>query len=560
VPSISSPGISSGLDVKAIVEALVKSEIAPTKNRLDRHEARLTTQLSALGQIKSTLAKLQGAMQNLTELSQFHTLTASVSDTTALSASVVGSDATTGNYQIQIQQLATQQSLATAPYPSSTSSIGDGTLTINFGTYSTGNTSFTPNPLQPPVTINIVPGQDNLLAIKDAINSSGAGVQASLVQDNSGARLTLTSTNTGSASAMQISVVDSDGNNTDLSGLSALAYDPTQSINSLTQTIAANNSMVYINGLLLTQSSNQLQNAIEGVSVNLLKAQPGVPVNLSITSNQNQTTALVNQFIQQYNDTMTTLNSLTSYNAETKKGSPLQSDAGIRMLKFNLSNLIGQPIDGLEGPLHSLADLGITTDINGVLTLDTDTYNAALTNYPNAIAALFAKSATATDPNIRVSSVGIDVQAGLYSLVLNTFVPGMTLSGTIGGVNAVSNDGFTLNGTGPFGELSLEVLAGSVGDCGYINITDGLAVQFNNLLSTYLDDSGDLASRTDQINENLKEIDDQREQLGFRAVTLANRYTKQFTALDTLLMQMQSTSQFLSQQLANLPQINQKRN
>ncbi|KTD36377.1 flagellar hook associated protein 2 FliD [Legionella nautarum] len=560
MPSISSPGIGSGLDVKAIVEALVKSEIAPTKNRLDRQEARLTTQLSALGQIKSTLAKLQTAMQNLTDLSQFQALTTSVSDTTALYATVVGSDATAGNYQIQIQQLATQQSLATIPYPSSTSTIGDGSLTINFGTYSAGNTTFTPNPLQPPLTINIIPGQDNLLAIKDAINSSGAGVQASIVQDNSGARLTLMSTNTGSASAMQISVVDNDGNNTDLSGLSALAYDPTQSITSLTQTIAANDSMVYINGLLLTQSSNQLQNAIEGVSVNLLKAQPGIPVYLSITNNQNQTTTLVNQFIQQYNDTMTTLNSLTSYNAETKKGSPLQSDAGIRMLKYNLSTLIGQPINDLEGPLHSLADLGITTDINGVLTLDTDTYNTALTNYPNAIATLFAKSATATDPNIRVSSVGLDVQAGHYSLVIDNFVPGTTLSGTIGGVNAVSNDGFTLEGTGPFGELSLEVLAGGVGNRGYINITDGLAVQFNNLLSTYLDDFGDLASRTDQINENLKEIDDQREQLGFRAITLANRYTKQFTALDTLLMQMQSTSQFLTQQLANLPQINQKRN
>ncbi|KTC89210.1 MULTISPECIES: flagellar filament capping protein FliD [Legionella] len=560
MPSISSAGIGSGLDVKAIVEALVKAEITPNKNRLDRQEASLSTQLSALGQVNSALAKLQATMLKFSDLSQFQTLTTTISNTTALGASVNNSEAIAGNYQIQIQQLATQQSLASAPFPSSTSTVGSGTITINFGSYSNNNTVFTANPNQPPLTLNIIPGQDSLLAIQDAINSSASGVQAAIVQDNSGTRLTLMSTNTGTASAMQISVVDNDGNNSDLSGLSALAYDPTQGVNSLSQTIAANDSLVYINGLLLTQSSNQLQNAIQGVTLNLLQAQPGVTVNMTVANNPAQTTAIVNEFIQQYNDTMTTLNSLTSYNKETKKGSSLQSDAGIRALKFNLANLVSRPIDNLQGPIKSLVDFGIKTDLKGLLSMDSDLYNNALASYPQAIGNFFAKSATATDPNIHVKSLGIDVQAGLYDLVINSFIPGNTLTGTLGGVNAVSPDGITLEGTGPFGELRLEVLGGGVGDRGYINITDGLAVQFTNLLSTYLGDEGDLSARTELIKDSLKDIDQQREQLGFRAISLATRYTKQFTALDTLLSRMQSTSQFLTQQLANLPQINQKRN
>lgn len=111
MPSISSPGIGSGLDIKAIVDALVKAEISPTKNRLDRQEANLSTQLSALGQIKSALAKLQTSIMKLTDMTQFQALTANVSDSTSLSASITSIDATTGNYQIQIQQLATQQIL-----------------------------------------------------------------------------------------------------------------------------------------------------------------------------------------------------------------------------------------------------------------------------------------------------------------------------------------------------------------------------------------------------------------------------------------------------------------
>jgi len=560
VPSISSPGIGSGLDIKAIVDALVKAEISPTKNRLDRQEANLSTQLSALGQIKSALAKLQTSIMKLTDMTQFQALTANVSDSTSLSASITSIDATTGNYQIQIQQLATQQNLASAPFSSSSATIGSGSLTIEFGTYSNNNTTFTANPDQQSLTINIIPGQDSLLAIKDAINSSSSTVQASIVQDNSGARLTLMSTQTGQASAMKISVIDNDGNNIDNLGLSALAYDPTSGVNSLTETIAANDSQVYINGLLLTQSSNQLNTAIEGVSLNLLKAQPGVTINLAVATNKDQTTAMVNDFIKQYNDAMTTLNSLTSYNKETKKSSPLQSDSDIRALKFNLSNLVSQPISPLDSPVNSLADLGIKTDNKGLLTLDNDVYNTVLASNPEAIATLFAKSASATDPSVRIKSVGIDVPAGLYDLVLTTFTPGSSLAGTIGGVNAVSSDGITLEGTGQFGELELEILAGSTGNRGYIRVTDGLAVLFNDLLSSYLGDSGDLATRTEQINDGLEDIDGQRDQLALRAESLTNRYTKQFTALDTLLAQMQSTSEFLSRQLANLPQFNQKRN
>ncbi|CDZ78354.1 Flagellar cap protein [Legionella massiliensis] len=558
---ISSPGIGSGLDVKSIVDALVKAEITPTKNRLDRQEADLTTKLSAFGQIKSALAKLQTSMMKLADLSQFNTLTTSVSDNSALTTSISSSSAASpGNYQLQVQQLATQQNLASAAFASSATTVGDGTLTINFGTYSNNNTVFTANPSAQPLTITISPGQDSLASIRDAINNSGSGVQASIVQDNTGARLTLMSTNTGQASAMQITVADSDGNNTDASGLSALAYDPTTGVNSLTQTVAAVDSQVYINGLLLTQSTNQLQTAIQGININLLKAQPGVNVNLSVSTNQTQVTSMVNDFIKQYNDTMSTLNSLTSYDPSTKKGSPLQSDAGVRALKFSLSSLLSQSIGSNSGSIQSLADLGIMSDDKGLLSMDSNTFNNALNTNANAIATFFAKSATTTDPNIRVQSVGLNVAAGSYAIAINSFTPGSTLSGTIGGIFASSTDGRTLNGSGIYAGLSLDVLAGSTGDRGFVQVTDGLAAQFNNLLSTYLDTGGTLESRTDQINSGLDDVSKQRDQLALRAQSLADRYSKQFTALDTLLSSMQNTSNFLSQQLANLPLSNQKRN
>ena len=191
--------------------------------------------------------------------------------------------------------------------------------------------------------------------------------------------------------------------------------------------------------------------------------------------------------------------------------------------------------------------------------MDSEKFNTAVASNYDAIASLFAKTATATDTNIRIKSVGNGVKTGVYNLVITSFVPGTSLSGTIGGVNATSSDGLTLKGTSSFQGLSVEVLAGSTGARGQIEITDGLAVKLNNLVTNYLGDTGDLSTKTEQLNGRLGDIDTQRAQLTTKASTLSNRYTKQFTALDALLVKMQSTSDFLTQQLANLPQLTANR-
>jgi len=81
----------------------------------------------------------------------------------------------------------------------------------------------------------------------------------------------------------------------------------------------------------------------------------------------------------------------------------------------------------------------------------------------------------------------------------------------------------------------------------------GLAVKLDALLEPYLSSSGVFASRTASLQSSIDTINDRREQLNARLVALQARYTKQFNALDSLLSQLQGTSNFLAQQLGNLP-------
>lgn len=565
MPGISSPGVGSGLPVGQIVKDLVDSELYPLKNKLDKQEASLTTQLSSFGLVKSALAKLRTTMNSLTDIKQFKALSCNVSNASVFGATVIDNNAAAGNYQTSVQNLASNHSLASRYFADSTSSIGSGSLTINFGSYNADNTAFTTNTNETPLTINILPGQDNLLSIRDAINNSGSQVRASIVQDSSGPRLTLVSSTTGAASAMQIVVSDNDANNTDNQGLSAFAYDPTNSVNSMTETIKAMDSQVIINGLSMTQSTNQLTTAIEGININLLSAQPGVPINLAITTNTSQISNLVNDFIKQFNETMQTiysLTALTTVDKNKKEAGVLQKDSDIRTLKFALSSLIGQSIEGASGPLRSLADIGIKTNRQGMLEMDSKVFNNVMATNAADIGTLFAKSASSTDPNINVTSINPKVPAGSYKLNLTNFTPGSTLSGTLGLIDITSEDGLNATGTGIFNGLVFQVIAGSSGNRGSINVTDGVAVQFDHLLADYLDSGsskGELSLRTSLIDDNLSAIKLERSKLSIKELELTKRYTKQFTTLDLLLSKLKGTADFLTQQLDNMPAANSKR-
>lgn len=479
---ISSPGVGSGLDVKAIVDALVAADIAPAKSRLDRLQTGYLTELSAVGQIKGALSKLQSSMTKLSDLQQFLAKKATISNTEAFTASLTEA-AALGNYQVEVNKLAASQTLASSPFPSANTTVGNGTMTITLGAYNNDLTSFTANPDKQPLVITINPGQDSLAAIRDAINNSGDDVHAAIVSDDQGARLTLTSGNTGKDFAMKITVADNDGNNTDNAGLSALSFDPVAGNSNLIQTTAAQNSEIKINGLTLTESDNQYANAIAGVTLDLKKASPGSVINLSIANNKEQVSGLISEFVKQFNDSMSVLTSLTGFDKVSKKGAVLQGDASVRNLKFNINQWLSEMVKVDGSVVRSLADIGVKTDSNGLLSIDMDALNAAIDTNFDDIGTLFAET----------------------------------------------------------------------------DNTQGIAVKLHDLIDSYLNDKGSLTDRSNELNRSLTKIGDQRLDLQSRADSLQDRYLRQFSRLDSLLSSLQSTSNFLTQQLENLPQLTLKK-
>lgn len=82
---------------------------------------------------------------------------------------------------------------------------------------------------------------------------------------------------------------------------------------------------------------------------------------------------------------------------------------------------------------------------------------------------------------------------------------------------------------------------------------NGVAARLHKQMDSRLSSSSDVETRTKRLNDDIKSIAKDKEALALRMEQVQARYKRQFAALDSLLSQMQSTSSYLAQQLANLP-------
>lgn len=370
--TISSAGIGSGLDIESLVSKLVAAERTPITQLTKRTEG-LKTELSVFGKVQSALSTLRDAASKLTSPSTWSGTLATSSDPTTVTVSA-GNGAAIGNVAITVQALAQSQTLVSStPYASSSTVVGEGSLTITLGQWVTDGadpptyTGFNDKAGATPVTINIGSGQNTLAGIRDAINAAGAGVTASIVNDASGARLTLRSTNSGEVNGFRI---DATG------ALTSLAYDPRVGVTSLIQTLPAQNARALINGIEVSAESNSLKEAIDGLNITLLKTS-SVPASVAITQDKDAIKKLINEFTTAYNAVNALLREQTKYDAANKSAGALQGDATAIGLQNQLRNIVGGTTT-LAGSFSRLAQIGLEPGSDGNLKTTDTKLNTAL--------------------------------------------------------------------------------------------------------------------------------------------------------------------------------------
>lgn len=102
-------------------------------------------------------------------------------------------------------------------------------------------------------------------------------------------------------------------------------------------------------------------------------------------------------------------------------------------------------------------------------------------------------------------------------------------------------------------KLSAAVAANFDKLAGYFSGDTGLMSRLETKLKPYTDTTGIIQQRLDSLQGTIKSVDKQRESLNLRMAKVEERLVARFTAMDTLVAQLQKTSERLTQQLASLP-------
>ena len=406
--SVSLSGLVSGINVQQLISNLSAAYQQPIMV-LESQQQSYQTTLSAWGTLQSSLSSLQSSMSSLQNLSSVNNRSVSLSNNNAATATV-SANAATGSYSLSNIVLAQSQSIYSQDFSSASSgAVGTGTLQIQVGSGAVTN-------------VAIGSSNNTLDGIASAINTANAGVNAAVVYDGTGYRLTLTGTGTGASSAFSVTTSGATGS------LANLSYSSGSSGMTLSQ--AAQNAGVSINGLAVTSASNTISGAIPGVSLNLLQASGSTT--LQVSASNSAFVGAVQSFTTAFNQTMGTINQLTAYNAQAGSGGPLLGDASVQGLRTQLLNLIsGQGVGVASGSAYnSLGSVGLGLTSSGTISLNTSTLSTALNSDFNSVAGLFGQVGSTSNANVQYVGAGSSTQAGTYALNVSQAATQATVSGS----------------------------------------------------------------------------------------------------------------------------------
>ncbi|OIN07720.1 flagellar filament capping protein FliD [Oceanisphaera psychrotolerans] len=347
------PGVGSGFDIQSFVDITVQAERTPKEQQLARQANSIEVQLSAYGGLKSVLEEFKTSLQKLGDEEAFQKRSASLSESGFVTATA-DKNAVAGSYTLQVGQLAQAHKLASGAVATD-KQLGSGSLTLGVG-----DESF---------TVNITKGKSSLAEVAAAINNAedNKGVRATVITDDGGSRLVYFADNTGTDSQITVSA-SSNNDGEDGNSLAALG--------TTTELQAAKNAVITIDGATVTSQSNEIKDAIAGVTLNVKKINDAAgdkpTTTLTIGYDKSAVETNLKSFVTSFNKVISTIKQLSAYDAETESSGPLSGDSSTRNLTSKIRQLLSESVEGAVAPVKSLTALGITTKQDGTIELDDD--------------------------------------------------------------------------------------------------------------------------------------------------------------------------------------------
>lgn len=385
-------GIGSGINIDSIVASMVAAERAPKASQLATLEKKTTTQITAIGALKSAISDFQAALGALNKPAVFQARSATTSKPDLLGVTA-SSGAGAGRYQVEVKTLATSSKVALAAIKNPADTpvrFSPGTFEISLGVPAIPPESATKESFA--VVVN--EGSNTLAGVRDAINAAGKekGISATIVTDEYGSRLVLSSSKPGAGRDITVTATGEDQG--ELKGLSLFNFGGVSGTGKDARVLVpAQSAELRIDGLEIISETNKVGGAIEGVTLDLKALTiKDEPINIDIAEDRAGVKKQIQSFVDAYNKLIGVINAQTKVTSVGDDKAPvtgaLVGDATARSLLSTIRNELVSPQGA--GALRALTDIGITTQKDGMLKIEDAKLEKAMSNNFADLPGLFA--------------------------------------------------------------------------------------------------------------------------------------------------------------------------
>lgn len=353
--NITFSGLSSGLDTASMIEQLVNVERSGATTAQAK-KSNIDTQKSIVNGLSSGLSALATATRALDLDSEIKPRAATSSDSRVSVAASAG--AAPGVHDVRVKSLATSQVTQSRAFASTAA-----------GVLGTGSVDITVDGVTKSVSWT---ASDSLDAVASRINNANAGVNASVVQVDTGEyRLVMTAKDTGTAKAPTF--VDN-GSGLDVSNVANIKRPAT-------------NAVVNVDGIDLVRPSNSITDAIAGMTLTLnsVHAATEPDARATVSLDQPALTAKLQKVVDAFNSVNASLHNQLDYTGVRKGENTLFGDSMLRGLQAALAQIK----TSAYGENTTLSSIGIALDKGGNLTLDAAKLADAVTKDPDAVSNIF---------------------------------------------------------------------------------------------------------------------------------------------------------------------------
>ncbi len=532
---LSKLNIGSGMNNSEIIAALVNAERAPALERIEKSEEQAQNRISAYSILKNDIKTFRESVRTIKDSNAASHVGASSNTTVATFTTTGSTNSDEINSSLLVNTLASTHTLATGAYSSSGSLVGSGTLTIDFGSWSTtssANDTFTTNS-NSSVTINTT-ASTTLTQLRDSINNTTDNVEASILYNGTGYVLVMKGTS-GASNELRVTPGDS------ASSTLTNNFSYTASTKNLTQTSDGVDASFSVDGISMTRPSNTISNLFKGYQLDLLSTNSN---EIKISSSQNLSTIenLLNDFVTSYNTIYAGISAMSMRGTGSASSGPLSGDSLARRIQRDLRSYSSTSITGYEDGPYTLSLLGVQTNKDGTLGLNSATLKSTFEKNPKVVDAVFKNQLMTDNADVSVKALGINTKPGNYSI---------TKSGSdfqIDGVTMTASGSEYTSGSGDSAGLVINISDSSL-TAANVYYGKSLMTLVDESLTNFLAFDGDIQNRLSNLSDNLKDLEEQKVTLEDRMDRLQQRYAMQYASMETAVAGLKDTGNYLSEML-----------